>query len=173
MSAVECPSKTCETFSASDFNPRFSTKTQDDGACIAEHCLARGRHPGTARRAHRTARRHHLVHRSFGSVLTFIARPPRALIRYGWTSTACYSSIADNSNSPRAVPGPAASGKSTLACALELELLQRKKRAFRLDGDNVRFGLNKDLGFSPKDREENIRRVGEVRQLSLFFPEMS
>lgn len=59
-----------------------------------------------------------------------------------------------------------ASGKSTLACALELELLQRKKRAFRLDGDNVRFGLNKDLGFSPKDREENIRRVGEVSSRS-------
>jgi len=59
---------------------------------------------------------------------------------------------------------PAASGKSTLACALELELLQKGKRAFRLDGDNVRFGLNKDLGFSPKDREENIRRVGEVRR---------
>lgn len=59
-----------------------------------------------------------------------------------------------------------ASGKSTLACALELELLQKGKRAFRLDGDNVRFGLNKDLGFSPKDREENIRRVGEVSSFS-------
>ncbi|GAA5828171.1 hypothetical protein JCM5353_007817 [Sporobolomyces roseus] len=61
--------------------------------------------------------------------------------------------------------GLSASGKSTLACALELELLQKGKRAFRLDGDNVRFGLNKDLGFSPKDREENIRRVGEVAKL--------
>ncbi|GAA5825139.1 hypothetical protein JCM11251_006115 [Rhodosporidiobolus azoricus] len=61
--------------------------------------------------------------------------------------------------------GLSASGKSTLACALEEELLQRGKRAFRLDGDNVRFGLNKDLGFSPKDREENIRRVGEVAKL--------
>jgi adenylylsulfate kinase len=60
----------------------------------------------------------------------------------------------------------AASGKSTLACALELALLEKGKRAFRLDGDNVRFGLNKDLGFSPKDREENIRRVGEVRRSS-------
>mgnify|MGYP001577122814 FL=1 len=59
-----------------------------------------------------------------------------------------------------------ASGKSTLACALELELLQKGKRAFRLDGDNVRFGLNKDLGFSPQDREENIRRVGEVSHAS-------
>lgn len=57
----------------------------------------------------------------------------------------------------------AASGKSTLACALELALLEAGHRAFRLDGDNVRLGLNKDLGFSPKDREENIRRVAEVR----------
>lgn len=63
-----------------------------------------------------------------------------------------------------------ASGKSTLACALELELLQKGKRAFRLDGDNVRFGLNKDLGFSPKDREENIRRVGEVRPFPFSPP---
>ncbi|ORY62717.1 adenylyl-sulfate kinase [Leucosporidium creatinivorum] len=61
--------------------------------------------------------------------------------------------------------GLSGSGKSTLACALELELLEKGKRAFRLDGDNVRFGLNKDLGFSPKDREENIRRVGEVAKL--------
>ncbi|KAK4050602.1 Adenylyl-sulfate kinase [Microbotryomycetes sp. JL201] len=61
--------------------------------------------------------------------------------------------------------GLSGSGKSTLACAVELALLERGKRAFRLDGDNVRFGLNKDLGFSPKDREENIRRVGEVAKL--------
>jgi hypothetical protein len=55
-----------------------------------------------------------------------------------------------------------ASGKSTLSCALEQTLLQRGIRSFRLDGDNIRFGLNKDLGFSAKDREENIRRIGEV-----------
>lgn len=102
-----------------------------------------------------------------------IARAPPASYGHVEASPALYGSIADHTNSPRTVPGPAASGKSTLACALELELLQRKKRAFRLDGDNVRFGLNKDLGFSPKDREENIRRVGEVRQISLFSPEMS
>ena len=41
-------------------------------------------------------------------------------------------------------------------------MLEQGHRAFRLDGDNVRFGLNKDLGFSPADRVENIRRVGEV-----------
>lgn len=55
-----------------------------------------------------------------------------------------------------------ASGKSTIGVALEAALLQLGKRAYRLDGDNIRFGLNKDLGFSEKDRNENIRRIGEV-----------
>lgn len=59
--------------------------------------------------------------------------------------------------------GLSASGKSTIATALEQHLLHQHKSAYRLDGDNVRFGLNKDLGFSPKDREENIRRIAEVR----------
>ena len=58
------------------------------------------------------------------------------------------------------------SGKSTIGVALEAALLQLGKRAFRLDGDNVRFGLNKDLGFSEKDRNENIRRIGEVQSKS-------
>lgn len=58
--------------------------------------------------------------------------------------------------------GLSASGKSTIATALEQHLLHLKKSAYRLDGDNIRFGLNKDLGFSPKDREENIRRISEV-----------
>lgn len=61
--------------------------------------------------------------------------------------------------------GLSASGKSTIATALEQHLLHQKKSAYRLDGDNVRFGLNKDLGFSPKDREENIRRIAEVSRL--------
>jgi len=61
--------------------------------------------------------------------------------------------------------GLSASGKSTIAVALEAALLQLGKRAFRLDGDNVRFGLNKDLGFSETDRNENIRRIGEVSKL--------
>jgi len=58
--------------------------------------------------------------------------------------------------------GLSASGKSTIATALEQHLLHQHKSAFRMDGDNIRFGLNKDLGFSPKDREENIRRISEV-----------
>lgn len=55
--------------------------------------------------------------------------------------------------------------QSTIATALEQHLLHLRKSAFRLDGDNIRFGLNKDLGFSEKDREENIRRIGEVSKL--------
>jgi len=61
--------------------------------------------------------------------------------------------------------GLSGSGKSTLANLLEKALWERGVRAFVLDGDNVRHGLNKDLGFSPKDRTENIRRIGEVAKL--------
>lgn len=63
--------------------------------------------------------------------------------------------------------GLSASGKSTIAVALEQAILRKPiaLNAYRLDGDNVRFGLNKDLGFSPKDREENIRRIAEVAKL--------
>ena len=58
--------------------------------------------------------------------------------------------------------GLSGSGKSTLAHAVEEELYQRGCRTFVLDGDNVRHGLCGDLGFSAKDREENIRRIGEM-----------
>ncbi|KAI7574293.1 Adenylyl-sulfate, partial [Hortaea werneckii] len=61
--------------------------------------------------------------------------------------------------------GLSASGKSTIATALEQHLLHLGLATYRLDGDNIRFGLNKDLGFSPKDREENIRRIAEVAKL--------
>ncbi|POS80396.1 adenylyl-sulfate kinase [Diaporthe helianthi] len=61
--------------------------------------------------------------------------------------------------------GLSASGKSTVATALEQHLLHQGVAAYRLDGDNVRFGLNKDLGFSEKDRNENIRRIAEVAKL--------
>ncbi|KAH7107903.1 adenylylsulfate kinase [Auriculariales sp. MPI-PUGE-AT-0066] len=61
--------------------------------------------------------------------------------------------------------GLSASGKSTIATALEQHLLHLRKFAYRLDGDNIRFGLNKDLGFSEKDRNENIRRISEVAKL--------
>jgi adenylylsulfate kinase len=58
--------------------------------------------------------------------------------------------------------GLSASGKSTLATALEQTLLHAKISSYRLDGDNIRFGLNKNLGFGPDDRTENIRRIAEV-----------
>jgi len=63
------------------------------------------------------------------------------------------------------ITGLSASGKSTIAIELEHRLFQRKIKTFVLDGDNVRHGLNKDLGFSPEDRKENLRRVGEVSKL--------
>lgn len=61
--------------------------------------------------------------------------------------------------------GLSGSGKSTLAYATERALVERGVAAYVLDGDNVRHGLNRDLGFSPEDRAENIRRVGEVCRL--------
>jgi adenylylsulfate kinase len=61
--------------------------------------------------------------------------------------------------------GLSGSGKSTIAVALEQVLMQRGKIAYRLDGDNIRMGLNKNLGFSAEDRAENIRRIGEVAKL--------
>jgi adenylylsulfate kinase len=61
--------------------------------------------------------------------------------------------------------GLSGSGKSTVAVALEKVLLARGRHAYRLDGDNIRFGLNKNLGFSADDRAENIRRIGEVAKL--------
>ena len=61
--------------------------------------------------------------------------------------------------------GLSGSGKSTVARRLEERLFERGVRVYVLDGDNIRFGLNKDLGFSPADRTENIRRIGEVAKL--------
>ncbi len=61
--------------------------------------------------------------------------------------------------------GLSGSGKSTISCELERELFNLGKHAFVLDGDNLRHGLNSDLGFSHKDRKENIRRIGEVAKL--------
>lgn len=63
--------------------------------------------------------------------------------------------------------GLSASGKSTIAVALEQALIRPpyNLHTYRLDGDNIRFGLNKDLGFSPAARTENIRRIAEVAKL--------
>ena len=61
--------------------------------------------------------------------------------------------------------GLSGSGKSTIANALEKQLYAQGRRTYVLDGDNVRHGLNKDLGFTQEDRIENIRRVAEVAKL--------
>jgi len=61
--------------------------------------------------------------------------------------------------------GLSAAGKSTLAVAMESALFKQGYRTYILDGDNIRHGLNSNLGFSPEDRSENIRRVGEVAKL--------
>ena len=61
--------------------------------------------------------------------------------------------------------GLSGSGKSTIAFTLEHVLVQQGRLAYVLDGDNIRHGLNKNLGFSAADREENIRRIGEVAKL--------
>jgi len=61
--------------------------------------------------------------------------------------------------------GLSGSGKSTIAVALEKALHSMGKLSYRLDGDNVRLGINKNLGFSEADRKENIRRIGEVAKL--------
>ena len=61
--------------------------------------------------------------------------------------------------------GLSGSGKSTIANAVESELLKLQKHTYLLDGDNIRMGLNRGLTFSDEDREENIRRIGEVAKL--------
>ncbi|KGR75095.1 adenylyl-sulfate kinase [Ureibacillus sinduriensis] len=61
--------------------------------------------------------------------------------------------------------GLSASGKSSIANALAQELFERGNQTFVLDGDNIRHGLNKDLGFDENSRKENIRRIGEVSKL--------
>jgi adenylylsulfate kinase len=61
--------------------------------------------------------------------------------------------------------GLSGSGKSTLAVAVEKELIRAGRLCYRLDGDNLRHGLNRNLGFTPEDRAENVRRAGEVCRL--------
>ncbi|MEH6551548.1 MAG: adenylyl-sulfate kinase [Pseudomonadales bacterium] len=61
--------------------------------------------------------------------------------------------------------GLSGSGKSTVAVALEGALFEMGRLSYRLDGDNIRLGINRGLGFSAEDREENIRRIGEISKL--------
>ncbi len=62
-------------------------------------------------------------------------------------------------------PGLSGAGKTTISFALEDYLVSHGIPAYSLDGDNIRHGLNKNLGFAPEDREENIRRIAEVAKL--------
>ncbi len=86
-----------------------------------------------------------------------------------WTeSTISYDQRVERNRHHGAViwfTGLSGSGKSTLAKVMEKELFERGCHCYILDGDNVRHGLNRDLGFSPADRTENIRRIGEVASL--------
>jgi adenylylsulfate kinase len=61
--------------------------------------------------------------------------------------------------------GLSGSGKSTIANALEKKLYEKKIHTYLLDGDNIRYGINNNLGFSPEDRKENIRRMAEIGKL--------
>mmetsp|Transcript_1308 Transcript_1308/g.1569 ORF Transcript_1308/g.1569 Transcript_1308/m.1569 type:complete len:254 (-) Transcript_1308:1086-1847(-) len=72
---------------------------------------------------------------------------------------------AKNKGATLYITGLSGSGKSTVGAALERMLLEMGIHAYRLDGDNIRFGLNAGLGFSAEDREENLRRIGEVAAL--------
>ena len=83
----------------------------------------------------------------------------------GMVTKADRENISGNKGCTIWMTGLSGSGKSTLAVALEKKLWDRGIRSYVLDGDNIRHGLNKDLGFSPKDRTENIRRIGEVAKL--------
>ena len=74
-------------------------------------------------------------------------------------------SICDHKGKVLWFTGLSGSGKSTLANAVDDVLNSKKYNTYILDGDNIRMGLNKDLGFSPEDRKENIRRISETAKL--------
>lgn len=82
----------------------------------------------------------------------YVAREER-LLKYGHKSGVVWFT------------GLSASGKSTIAHNLERVLFEKGIKTYSLDGDNIRHGLNSDLGFSPEDRKENLRRIAEVARL--------
>lgn len=88
-------------------------------------------------------------------------------LHYHKTSVSLKDKILQNTHKPAVLwfTGLSGSGKSTLANAVEVLLHRKKCKTHLLDGDNVRMGLNKDLGFKPEDRKENIRRISEVANL--------
>lgn len=86
-----------------------------------------------------------------------------------WHDTVITRKIREKANGHKSavlwLTGLPSTGKSTIAVELQLMLLKRRIQVFILDGDNVRHGLNKNLGFSHEDRTENIRRIGETAKL--------
>jgi len=104
-----------------------------------------------------------------GMVIAPQAHAVRASTDVVWQPTRVTAAIRANQKSQKPVvlwfTGLSGSGKSTIANALEQALVQRGHHSYLLDGDNVRHGLNSDLNFSEADRNENIRRIGEVSAL--------
>ncbi len=96
-----------------------------------------------------------------------MAKPKSSNITWheGQVSPAQRSALLGQRGATLWLTGLSGSGKSTIAVAAEGALIERGHMAYVLDGDNVRHSLNKDLGFSPEDRTENIRRIGEVAKL--------
>jgi bifunctional enzyme CysN/CysC len=103
----------------------------------------------------------------FGGVYTDRAKPKSANIFWSEGAVTQVQRFARNAHKGAVVwlTGLSGSGKSTLSGALERELFNLGMQTFILDGDNIRHGLNSNLGFSPEDRVENIRRVAEVARL--------
>lgn len=100
------------------------------------------------------------MHREYSQIFDFFQITVRLLDRY------FYGTISGGFNGCTVwFTGLSGAGKSTIAMKLEEYLISKGVPAYVLDGDNVRHGLNKDLGFSLADREENIRRIGEVSKL--------
>ena len=95
--------------------------------------------------------------------------PPHRASNVEWHGMKIDKSLRATSNGQKPCvlwfTGLSGAGKSTIADKLEQKLYQAGKRTYLLDGDNVRHGLNKDLGFSDEDRVENIRRIGEMAKL--------
>jgi adenylyl-sulfate kinase len=100
---------------------------------------------------------------------TYVEREPIQSTNLSWSDGEIDHRIRIERNGHRGMvvwlTGLSGSGKSTLARALETNLFKRHMQVYVLDGDNIRFGLNSNLGFSPEDRVENIRRVAEVAKL--------
>lgn len=101
---------------------------------------------------------------SYGKIQT-IGKSSNIAWHYGSITKADIHSKNNHKSTILWFTGLSGSGKSTLANAVHAELYQLNVNSYVLDGDNVRHGLNADLGFSDKDREENIRRIGHVANL--------